>query len=90
MSRTRLAALAIVISASACRHPVTMEQKLNAWLIHERKMEVVLQDVRMDCDSTMEATLRFRTDSLVRALSLPPAQPAGHAHEKPHHHHRRS
>lgn len=64
-----------------------MEQKLNAWLTHERKMEVVLQDVQMDCDSSVEATLRYRTDSLVKALSLPPAQPAHHAHQKPRHHH---
>jgi hypothetical protein len=66
-----------------------MEQKLDAWLIHQRKMEVILQDLQMDCDSSVEATLRYRVDSLEKAL-LPAPRPAHHAHHEPKRHHKGS
>jgi hypothetical protein len=82
-----------LVLMAACRQPLTAEQKLNAWVIHQRKMETVLQDVQMDCDSSAAATLRYRLDSLQTALAKPvlaPARPAHHAHHQTDHHHHRT
>lgn len=72
-----------------------MEQKLDALVVHQRKMDVILQDLQMDCDSSTEATLRYRADSLEAALSpakegLSPAKetrtaPAGKGSSTPAH-----
>jgi len=85
-----LGALAL---AGACRQPLTAEQKLNAWVTHQRKMETVLEDVQMDCDSAVATTLRYRLDSLQTALVKPvsaPAHPAHHTHHQTGHHHQRT
>jgi hypothetical protein len=90
--------LITIISAAACRHPVSMEQKLDAWVVHQRKMEVILQDLQMECDSSNAATLRYRCDSLEAALSpakdatagkpsSTPAHTPHHTHHKTGHHH---
>jgi hypothetical protein len=44
--------------------------KLRALVAHEHKMDIVLQDLQAECDSSTESTLRYRADSLEAALEM--------------------
>lgn len=59
----------LILSLSACDQPLSSELKLRGLVAHQHKMEVILQDVQEDCDSTRGVTLKYRTDSLITALN---------------------
>jgi hypothetical protein len=61
-----------LILLGACEQPLSSEMKLRALVEHEKKMDVILQDLQMECDSSMENTLRYRADSLETALNTKP------------------
>lgn len=94
------AVLGLLLMPGACKRPLSSEMKLRALVEHEKKMEIILQDLQAECDSSVESTLRYRVDSLEQALNaapehlfLPKAKPLpGHSQRTvlphpPHHAH---
>ncbi len=91
---SKLLPLSLVLSLGACEQPLSSDTKLRALITHQHKMEVILADLHQDCDSAVEATLKYRTDSLVAVLDHPvlkkkstPPHPGHHTHQKTSHHH---
>jgi len=75
--QTRPAVLALsLILLAACEQPLSSQMKLQALVAHERKMEIILQDLQAECDSSVESTLRARVDSLEAALKTEARQRA--------------
>jgi hypothetical protein len=77
-----LSILALSLVLSACEQTLSSDTKLRALVTHQHKMEVILADLHQDCDSAVEATLKYRTDSLLAALDHPLEKP-GAANGKP-------
>jgi len=94
----------LIMSVAGCRQPLSSAEKLRSFVEHQRKMDIILQDLQRDCDSSVERTLRYRMDSLGTALARPPVlpsarrpaasadfpRPSHHTHKQPHHHHHHS
>jgi hypothetical protein len=92
----------LALSLGACQQPISTGDRLRAMVSHQHKLEVILADLHQDCDSSVEATLKYRTDSLVAVLEHPvmapsnpkgskkkstPSRPGHHTHQKTSHHH---
>jgi hypothetical protein len=66
------AVLGLLLLEGACNQPLSSEVKLRALVEHEKKMDIILQDLQAECDSSVETTLRYRVDSLEEALNAKP------------------
>lgn len=67
--KAAIISITAIVSLAACEQPLTSQLKLKAIVAHQHKLNVILSDLKMDCDSSVEATLKFREDSLLAELA---------------------